>query len=529
MTVSKFVQYDGGDDMPLVVKYEDFSAGESTRQHASKLLPNQGETIQNWDIMVPGELRKIPGYTLVEDLSNNAGLGLFGYEPDGGTNLLVAVHGTTLATWPGSGTFTSRKTNFTTGLKTTILKAGESGEGDVFLVSNGTDNVFRFEPDVLGTPQDLGDTNTSPPKTTVMAYYRNRVWGLKSNLLYFSDAFPADYSTAFDRTTNAFRVPVGTERALIPIRDTGYVIIGADQIWGLSPSFTPGANDEPQKLLDIGCSAGNTAKQVGDDVWFLASDGVRGVFRTQQDKLQMGQSFPLSFLLKSRFEDINWAYINKATAVYWDNKYMIALPTGASTYNNEVWIFYPSLLVNIGNNIMVPASMVITGWNVAEWAKMKVSNEERLYAIDSNDGSVYRMWTINNLTYNNNGTAITSTVSCKEEDFGQPLVYKNGGEIEVECEVAGSGNSLTVNVAVDGGSFQTLGTVSLTSATAPTLPVSLPFSLADSYVIREKFHLDSLGRFRTIQVQVINSDSNTDPIVVYRIIITTFPEEYQNE
>jgi hypothetical protein len=169
--------------------------------------------------------------------------------------------------------------------------------------------------------------------------------------------------------------------------------------------------------------------------------------------------------------------------------------------------------------------MVITGWNIGAWAKVKISGEERLYAIDANDGSVYRAW--NGTT--NNGTAITATLIGREEDAGQPLVYKNGGEVEIEVDVAGSGNDLSIQVAIDGGSFQTLGTIDLTSTTAPVLPVSLPFTLADSYVIREKLHLDSLGRWRTIQFKIVNSDANTDPIIFYGYSLVTFGEEYEPE
>ena len=516
------------DDNLTPLRRDDYSGGENTRQHASKILPNQAEIIENWDIGVPGQIRKIPGLTLIEDLGSDAGTGLFGYDPDGGTNLLVATHGAKLETWPGSGTFTERKINFTTGLLTKIIKAGESGEGDVFLVGNGTDNWFRFEPDDLNTQQDLGSTagtgSDSPPKSTVGLYYRNRAWILKSNLLYFSDAYPADYAVAFDTASQAFRMPVGTEKALVGLRDLGILILGADQVWGLNPSVVPDpTTNKPEKLLDIGCVAGNTCVQVGDDIWFLAPDGLRGIFRTQQDKLQLGQSFPLSYLLKSRYENINWTQISKATAVYWDNKYFIALPTGAVSYNNQVWVFYPSQLVNVGNNIAVPAAMVVTDWNVGAWAKLKVNNEERLYAIDSTTGKVYRVW----YGTTNNGTAITATLAGREENFDQPLNYKVGGELEVEAEVAGSGNSLAISIALDGASFSSLGTLDLTSTTAPTLPINLPFSLADSYVIRDKYHLESLGRYRTIQPKIVNSDANTDPIILYGINFTTFMEEYE--
>lgn len=502
------------DDKREVVVRRDFTGGANSRIHASKIGENQAETLENLDIGVVAEMRKISGITLVEDLGNDAGTGALGFEPRGGTNELLVTHGTKLEGWTGTGTFTEHDTGFTTNLPTTMIKATCSGaEGDIVLVSNGTDNVHEMQQDHDVT--DLGDDNEDCPKTTVLTFYRNRVWALKSNLLYWSAALPATYDGQFDRTADNYNITVGAERAVLGLRDQGLVCFGADAVYGINPSTTPAATDKPEKILDIGCVAGNTVVQAGDDVMFLASDGVRGVFRTQQDKLQMGQSFPISFPLKTEFETINWAYITKACAVYFDNKYLIALPTGAATYNNEVWCYYPA----------TQAWMVIEGWNVGAWAKCTISGEERLYYIDSNDGSVYRAF----YGTNNAGTAITSTFVSREEDFGKPLQDKNGGELEVEAEVAGSGDSLTVQVALDGKDFSTLGTIDLTSATAPTLPVELPFSLSDSYKIRQKFHLDTLGAWRTIQIKVVNDDDNTDAIIIYGYSIVTFLEEYTNE
>jgi hypothetical protein len=118
-----------------------------------------------------------------------------------------------------------------------MIKAYKTPTGDVVLLSNGTDNVQEIAPDYTVT--DLGDTNTSPPKTKVLTSYRNRVWGLKNDLLYFSGAAPSDYAIAFDRTSNAFRVPVGEERFILATRDAGLIIGGKEQIWGLNPSSVP--------------------------------------------------------------------------------------------------------------------------------------------------------------------------------------------------------------------------------------------------------------------------------------------------
>lgn len=503
------------DDQEIFVIRRDYSGGQNNRVHGSNIGDNQATVLTNVDLSVPSQRSKRPGLTLVEDISNNAGLGLFGYEPDGGTNLLVAMEGTSLWTKPAaSGSFTTRKTNFTTGLLTAILKIGESGEGDVFVVGNGTDNWFRFEPDDLSTPQDLGNTNTSPPRSIVGLYFRNRFWVLDANNLYWSDAFSADYSGAFDRTTNFYRVPVGTEQALIGIRDTGIVILGQDQIWGINPSVTPAATDKPEKILDIGCVAGRTAVQVGDDIYFLAPDGVRGVFRTQQDKLQVGASYPLSYVLKEEFESINWAQISKACAVYFENKYFISVPVDSSSTNNEVWVYFPAS----------QGWMVITGWNVAAWAKVKVNGQELLYAIDSTDGKIYQAWK----GFSDNGTAINYVEESRKDDAGQPLVKKAGGVLKVRALSSGNYN-LTVSASVDDADYQSLGTMNL-QGNAPVLPIALPFDLVDTDISEEQFHLDSLGEWYQIRIKIQHNALNgSDNITIYETSLVTYPMSYQSE
>ena len=124
------------DDAPIVIPRQDFSGGANTRVHPINLPEKQAEQLVNIDISIPGQVTKRRGIDLVEDLGNDAGTGALGFDPDGGSNVLVVTHGTKLETWTGAGVFTERKTNFTTGLQTAIIKGGESGEGDVFFVAS---------------------------------------------------------------------------------------------------------------------------------------------------------------------------------------------------------------------------------------------------------------------------------------------------------------------------------------------------------------------------------------------------------
>jgi len=526
------VVYQTGDDEKLVAAIGDVSGGMNNRFYGADIAGNQVTLLYNADIGVPGQSTKRPGMTLCKDLSNDYGCGALGFEPDGGTNELLVIEDTSLqgCTAPaasGSDTFTEHKANFTADKQTIMIKAGESGEGDVVLVGNGTDNWFRMNQS--HTMQDLGSTagtgNDSPPKSTVATYFRNRVWVVKSNLAYFSDAFPADYSVAFDTATNAFRMPIGTERAIVGLRDQGLILIGSDQVWGLNPSITPDPSaDKPEKLLDIGCVANKTVAQVNDDVWFVAPDGLRGVFRTQQDNLQLQKSYPLSYLLKEQYDSLNWSYIHLAQGIFWDNKYFLAVPTGASTYNNEVWVFFPSNMVQAGPNIIVPAAMAITGWNVGAWAKMKYEGEERLFYVDSNDGSVYRAW----YGSSDNSTAINYQEETRKNDCGDKMKKKCAGEIEIKAKASGD-YDLSIYTATDDGSYSLLGTMNL-AGSAPSLPQTLPFTLTGEDVARKKFPIDSLGEWTVLQLKIQhNATSGSDDITIYERNIITYPQEYYSE
>lgn len=513
------IQFNGRDDQQLVEVRLDFSGGQNTRQRSKLISENQVEQAIGYDTSAPGKIVKDKGITLLSNLGTSAGLGLFGYEPDGFTFELLAAEDINLKYWQSGTAFTTLGTAFTAGNQTRMFKGGESGEGDVAFVTNGVNQWYRVQGtnglQALGTTAGTG--NDSPPLTAVGCYFRNRVWALKSNLGYFSDAFPADYASAFDTVTNAFRFSVGKEMAIVPMRDLGLIFFGSDAVWGLNPSVVPDpTTDKPEHITDIGCVAGKTAIQVGDDILYLAKDGVRGLFRTQQDKVQTGQSFPLSYIIKTNVDSLSMNYIEKATAIYWENKYILSVPVNSSTYNNQVWIYHPA----------TQSWRVIDGWNVGQFATIRISGENRLYYINSNSGKVHRAF----YGADNDGTAISSTLISREEDFKYPQQYKCGGELEIEVLSANSSSAaVSVYVSLDAGAWQFVGNVTLSIGAIPALPKNLPFNLADSSTGVNTFHLDRFGKFRTLRVKIIDSINSSVETVIYGYSLRTFLEEYLNE
>ena len=511
------------DDSPLYKVVRDLSGGQNSRQGENIIGENQATVLQNVELNTAGERAIRSGVTRIDDTfpataaSADCGMGLFGFEPDGGTNsLLVMVTpsaGSSASLWKytGSGVLTSATNASGWSIaRTTMIKALESDQADVVIIQNGTDAAFRMAQDY--SLESLGNTNTSPPKTRAMTYYRDRVWGLSGNSLAYSEAISSAYASAFVRDANYYDIPVGTERAVVGTRDYGLIAFGSEKIYQVNPSIIPDpAKDKSEIILDMGCANGDTVKQVGDDFFYLAYDGVRALRRTVQDKLQAGQSQPLSWNLKPEFEEINWAYIAKADAIYFEDKYLVTLPTGDSSTNNKIWVYYPSL----------QSWVVITGLNISRFATVKFSNQMRLYGVDAINGRLYRMF----YGTSDNATAINYQEEGRAEDFGKPLQNKWGGEFKMRVR----GNSAVLTPTADIGNGYT--PLDGDSIVIPAGGLSFNFYLPISFADQEAdgiWHLDSLGKFKTIKFKIYCNTLNAN-FRIMESLATTFGDEYQSE
>lgn len=350
------------------------------------------------------------------------------------------------------------------------------------------------------------------------------------NNLFATDPTTTNGYAPFDLVSNAFRVPVGTAMTLIPTRDQGIVAMGQDQIWQLLPSQIPNpSTDQPQKILDFGCMAFATAAQVADDIIFLAYDGIRGLFRTQLDKLQTGQSFPLSWPIPEQIDSINWAAINNACAIFFEDKYIIALPVNGSSYNNLCLVYYPSLSTafyastNTQNAAAVKSWVIYEGWNIARFAIMNVGGKQKLYGIDSITGQVYQLF---QGTTDNGNTIIYDEVS-KADDFKVPFQYKYGGEYKIRAE--GGNGVIVISANPDSLGWIQLGSVSL-NTTGITFPTTFPITFPLSTEVMGVFHLDSAGiiKFKKCQFE-ISSNTNEANITIIETLATAFQEPYLSE
>jgi len=511
------------DEQQMFIIRRDFSGGVNSRQQGALIGETQATVLYNADIGTGGQSTKRNGSVQIGSLASLGVdvLDIHNFDIQGETDQLWQYQNDTMYRWLGTGNWTgiSYASLISGASEVSMISAKESGlsPDDIVVFYNGKNNVHRI--DVDGVFQDLGNGATSPPLTDVMAWYGNRIWGLLNDLLYFSDAYDSDYSTSFDRTTNIYRIPVGEERGIIPTRDTGMVIMGKDAIWGLAPSAVPAATDKPEPIVtNRGVVSKKGWVNAGDDIYYFAKDGFRALRRTVQDKLQAGVDYPLSYMLKDEFDSISWGHIEKLTMEYFDNKIFMAVPTSATTY--DTWVYYPQS----------QSFMVIKGWTPRCWDRYKVGGEEFLYYGKQGQNKVFQAWKgyTDEGNTNTDGTAINYQEEGRKEDGGQPLIKKAGGTLKIKALSSGD-YDLTVYVSVDDNAYQTLGTINLTG-NSPTLPATLPFTLASDNIITKAFSLDSLGEWNQIRVKIQhNAINGSDDITVLSRDIVTYALTFQDE
>lgn len=89
---------------------------------------------------------------------------------------------------------------------------------------------------------------------------------------------------------------------------------------------------------EVGCLARKSIVQVGNRVLFLSDNGVYSTEFIDEYNLR-GTGTPLSASINSTIQRINKNYADKAVAVYFDNRYYIAVPLDGSTDNNAILVY----------------------------------------------------------------------------------------------------------------------------------------------------------------------------------------------
>lgn len=399
-------------------------------------------------------------------------------------------------------------TTLTAGLTTNFVQAN-----DRMFILNGTDNVFSIDSSLTVT--DEGNTNTDPPRSTIGEWATNNRLFLSGSLtvadrdiVWFSDSIDPQ---TFARSTNRFLVRSGQGGKITWLKmfkEFELIIYKNDSIFVLNMDGTTPLTDWGLKPLSIsvGCPAGRTVADIGNDHIFLANDGVRLLSRTTFDKLKVGV---ISDPIQDIIDDINQDAIQNSVGWFEDGLYILGVPVGTSSTPNRFMIWDS---VAAGRNqdpntgwTTIPVDTwnlsCMTSFGFGDNIKTIIGGEARALLLS------YKVLSGNH----DNGSAIIQTIVTREHDFKDPFVEKIIDPIQAVSQPSTNG-IYAVSIDPDRSGFQSIGQMIISGSALET-----PFTTPQTTV---SFNEDSINNFRTkfmgrcnsARLKFVNSVYNTNPI-----------------
>jgi hypothetical protein len=160
-----------------------------------------------------------------------------------------------------------------------------------------------------------------------------------------------------------------------------------------------------------GCVSHNSIKAVENDLYFLSREGVR-VLGNEPQYFTAIRTNVLSIRIQPTIDGISKLYYNRSNAEYFDNKYILAVPTGSSS----------TIASTITYDRRFQAFALWNNFNAIAMVKyIDNNNEQNLYFLDTAGTRVYKR---DAGTYSDNGVAIEAYCVSKAQDVNNPDITK---------------------------------------------------------------------------------------------------------
>ena len=226
-------------------------------------------------------------------------------------------------------------------------------------------------------------------------------------------------------------------------------------------------------LENVGCIAAGSIQNIGTDILFLSTSGVRSLNRVIQEK-----SNPIADVSSNVRDDLNKQVksenLNKVTGIYspFDSMYLLILPA-----NDLIYCFDTRGRLEDGS------------FRVTTWSKMGArcgaqANTNKLYLGFTNGIGVYQGYLDNNASY-------YLTYFTNYFDFGQPTITKLMKHIGVTL-IGGSGQEFKIKTAVDYNDVYRTYTGSVQQSTVSEYNTNVEYNDPDTYDITSDANPDKI-------------------------------------
>jgi hypothetical protein len=415
-------------------------------------------------------------------------------------------------------------------LITTVANGAVTG---VTVVTGGSGYSGAPTVTIIGNGAGATATATvSPPPANlrIIVNAENRLFGVGSssnrNTLYASDLLdPSVWDSTNSIVVNG---EDGDEiTAVVPYYRNRLIVFKKRRVFQVDiPSDATSGADWIVSIIsnNTGCVATGTAVQVNSDILFLSDNGIRSLVRSVADDFS-SVGIPISEVVKNIIQSINTDAIRVATAIYYDNRYFLAIPTGANDYNDTLLVYNTALQAFEGTWSPQVMQFTLTNFNQeGSRAMFKKTNGiiERYAGYKSPAGTT-------SSDYQDSGTDYNSYVRTKDFNFGDPFSLKYGSHFEVIFDNSFSSNAtISIQRDVDVGDIDVASNINIASSVL-TLPFTLPTSLPSSVKKKYAGDLRKYEKWRLLNIKIstpankmairqIMAASNPDTIEIQKTI-----------
>lgn len=257
----------------------------------------------------------------------------------------------------GVATVTETAHGLDTGDKVVIISPSTAAqtagftEGTIYQIKRTGANTFTFQVEATNGTYHIGYSKRQSVGGGYI-HQPNAAWGVpfqgrlvvpytvnNNDELLFSDIFDAD---TFDPIFNQFRPASGSADFLVGVQpwvDDRLMVLNRRSIHvinGLAGSLVNASVREITR--SVGCVARRTVVSVGDNVLWLSDNGVQ-IVNTSTEYNPLAVAMPLSDPIQDVFDGINWEHADKSVAVYFDNRYYLAVPVEGGSMPNIVLVY----------------------------------------------------------------------------------------------------------------------------------------------------------------------------------------------
>ena len=442
-----------------------YTGGMNDTDTSDQIQPSESVLLQNGYIRSIGKFEKRNGTLLLgDDTGGTAIVGETSWTTPAGVKYHLRMSGTTLY-YLNSSTWTAMDSGFTTGLPTEFVAAN----GKLYIF-NGTENTHSWDGAATTLNACLTDMGTTIPTGKYAVYWKNYmfVWGAvkydgntyKARCAFSNLGAPDTFTTA----TDYFDVNLkdgydgtgiaGLDKFLILGKErTVHIMTGSNPTeWKLSASV----NNLSTVENSIGVASHRSMVQVGDDIWYMATDGtIRSVRRNEQGATPL--TGIVSGKIRGTLEGANQAQLSKCASVQFNGRVYFAFPNGTSTYNNKIVVADTAITLDSPSN---PHPWVVyTGWNPAVWTIHTPSTTPQLY---------YGEASADSLSFQAE-TGTIDNASAIDFDYKSGMIdLDKRDELKTFRFIIASGQSggnydISIYSSTDGSTYSTVGTLNLSS------------------------------------------------------------------